>query len=751
MIVIDDPLTDDPLFDDRVVDPAIVDGPLPRPDPCAAALLVFSSGTTGSPKAVVHSIDSLAEIAKSVISSMAITADDRFGDLSSFQFIAAHTTLVVSLLAGCSISSGDVAEIGLSGLGDWLTRESVTVVRVQVALARSVAHASDLRSTSLRLMTLAGETVFGEDLARLRSVLPKAAVLQCRYGSTEAQGLMTADFGPHDAIAAGPVVFPINDAVRVVDDSGRHVENPEVGTEGELIASLRLAVGYWKRPKATADAFFESDGTRWFSTRDRVEVVATGMVRVLGRSDSRVKVRGHNVDLSAVEGALMQHRDVRSCVVVDRRSPTGAVALVGFFQPEKGRLPGARMLRDFLRLELPEAMIPSRFVPLERFPSTPSGKVDRNALRASTSDVSLTENHAGKDGTGEDGAGQAGARQDRAEADSQFVERRLAPRDQLTIALAERISELLGLTSIGVHDDFFDLGMDSLTALELVAWIPTRFHVEVRVADLVRHPTVTQLLKQIVQHHPTSKRRAVFSVAGDRGCRHAAVFVPGAGDSIVSMLGLARHLGETAEVFVAQAPGVEGDLGGLRSVSQFAERVVDELRRLGVLECDSLIVGGHSFGGIVAHEIVYQIERTGGVVDRLIVLDTAPPKPIPHVPVVRTLHRKVEAWRLDHAEARRVKRLVAEDPVREGLRVKKGIVYNQSLRVLNRHRANLCNARILVLAAEHSHHDHRDWEQEWGRLTVSDVEVVSTPGTHADMHAEPHVESLAAIVRTTLP
>jgi acyl-coenzyme A synthetase/AMP-(fatty) acid ligase/thioesterase domain-containing protein/aryl carrier-like protein len=741
-VIIDDPWVENPIFDspqnedehhaakqvgpehDRVT--RLLTGALPRPDNSAPALLVFSSGTTGAPKAVVHSLATLTEIADGVIDSMGVTEFDRFADLSSFQFIAAHTTLIVCLLTGCSVTAGNVSSIGLDRLGQWLIREGVTIIRAQVALARSIAQSSDLRLTSVRLFTLAGEMAFGEDLARLREVLPRTASLQCRYGSTEAQGLLTADFACDATIPSGPVRFPRQRCVEFLDDDGNHIEDLVPGAEGQLVASERLAVGYWKRPKATSEAFVRSNGKRKFLTGDRARVCPDGSIEVLGRGDGRVKVRGHNVNLGAVEAAIMKHPDVVTAAVVDRRNVYGAIALVAFFRPAKGSLPGARVLREFLRESLPEAMIPSRFVPLDRFPSTPSGKIDRRALRASDPGADASE-----------------------EADSTVTPDRVVPRDQITESLIGKISELLGLPTIGVDEDFFDHGMDSLSALELIAWIPTKFAADPRVADLVRNPTVTQLLRLIVQHHPTAKRRVVFSVAGDRGCRNALVLVPGAGDSVISMLGLARRVAGSAEVFVAQSPGVENDTGALRSVEMFAEQIVDELRRLGVLDRERIIVGGHSFGGIVAQETTRQIEIAGGVVHRLLVLDTSPPKPVADVALVRLVHCRVEAWRLDHADRQRVKALAAGNQFRDGLRVKKGIVYNQSLRSMHQHRSNRCAARILVVQADHSHHDHQNWRQEWGNLTSSEVEITHSPGTHADMHAEPHVDALASLLLET--
>jgi acyl-coenzyme A synthetase/AMP-(fatty) acid ligase/thioesterase domain-containing protein/acyl carrier protein len=730
---IDDPWTENPLLDGPGNTDAetLVDRLLPSPDRSSPALLVFSSGTTGNPKAVVHSLATLTEVAHGIVSSLGVTPDDRFGDLSSFQFIAAHTTLIVCLLTTSSMASGDVATIGLERLGSWLTEASVTILRAQVSLARSIANSSDLTSTAIRLVTLAGESVFGEDLLRLRKRLPSGATLQCRYGSTEAQGLLTATFGPNDPIGPGAIRFCMDDAVALMDGELNPVGEPSAGFEGQLVASRRLAVGYWKRPKATADSFVEIGGVRSFRTGDRAVAVGDGTVEVLGRNDSRVKIRGHNVDLGTVEAALAQHEQLRACVVVDRRSANGAVALVAFFIPTAGKLPGTRALREFLRETLPEHMIPARFVPLGGFPTTIAGKIDRQALRDRNDGGARQVDDADQ---GQDAGG--GSSNDR----------RIVPRDQLTRSLIEHVSVLLGLSEIGDHDDFFDLGMDSLSALELVAWIAHRFGVEIRVADLVRHSTITRLLTVVVQRQTTNKRRLVFSVAGDASARQAAVFIPGAGDSIVAMLGLARRIGRHGEVFVVQSPGVERGAEPMRSVEKFSERIVSELRHLGVFDRKSLVIGGHSFGGIVAHEVARQIEQAGRTVDRVVVLDTSPPGPLANADALRVFHRKIEAWKVDHADRKRAKQLANNDHQRDDLRVRKGIVHNQSLRLLHSHRARTCSARILVVAADNSHHDHRSWSVEWGRLTSGGVEVVSTPGTHADLHAEAHVDSLASLL-----
>ncbi|HYO69808.1 MAG TPA: amino acid adenylation domain-containing protein, partial [Archangium sp.] len=240
-----------------------------------------------------------------------------------------------------------------------------------------------------------------------------------------------------------------------------------VGVPGELyLGGEGLARGYLRRPELTAERFIPhpfsgSPGTRLYRTGDLARYLPDGSVEFLGRRDSQVKVRGFRVELGEVEAALARHPEVREAVVVVREDNPGVRRLVAYVTGEP-RAPGADALRAFLERELPAHMVPAAFVALEALPLSPSGKVDRQALPAPDAP--------------------------HAEQARSFV----APRDEVERTLAELWAQVLGHERVGIHDDFFELGGDSILAIQIISRA-SQAGVHFTAKQLFSHKTIARL------------------------------------------------------------------------------------------------------------------------------------------------------------------------------------------------------------------------------------------------------------------
>ncbi len=245
--------------------------------------------------------------------------------------------------------------------------------------------------------------------------------------------------------------------------------------------------GYWRRPGLTAerfvpDPFAAEPGGRLYRTGDLARCRADGNIEYLGRLDHQVKIRGNRVELEEIEAALRRHADVRDAAVCVHGAGMNQ-QLVGYLVPHGPALPPVDSLPAFLQEQLPESMIPSTFVTLERLPLSPSGKVDRQALPA-PDPVPITD------------------------ADVTAL-----PRTGLELTIATIWAEVLGVSRIGVDDNFFHLGGHSLLAIQVVSRIRRIVAVDLPLRALFEQPTVAGLAARLVATYPALAADGAAGVA----------------------------------------------------------------------------------------------------------------------------------------------------------------------------------------------------------------------------------------------
>jgi acyl carrier protein len=289
------------------------------------------------------------------------------------------------------------------------------------------------------------------------------------YGITETTVHSTYHRVVDADLAAGgnPVGRPLGDlTIRLLDRFGELVP---VGVPGEIfVGGPGVTRGYLGRPGLTAERFvpdpFGGVGERLYRSGDLARRNADGTLDFLGRIDDQVKIRGYRIELGEVQAQLAAHASVRDAVVVVREDSPGDRRLVAYVTGVPGQLPDAVTLRSHLGGVLPSYMVPAAFVVLEGLPLTANGKLDRRALPAPGS----ADQRAGRVYT--------------------------APRNPAEEQLADIWTQVLGHTTpIGIHDNFFDLGGNSLLGLRLVALIQEQFDIELPVRTIFDMPTVASL------------------------------------------------------------------------------------------------------------------------------------------------------------------------------------------------------------------------------------------------------------------
>ncbi|MFI0487357.1 amino acid adenylation domain-containing protein [Actinomadura sp. 9N215] len=434
------------------------------------AYLMYTSGSTGAPKAVTGTHRGLANRLLWQVKAHRYTSGDRVLHKNPISFDASLWELCCPLLAGAAIVMAPPgAHRDPVALSHLIERHDVTVVQfVASLLAPFLEAVGDERCTSLRLVLCSGEPIPGTLARRWYDLLHRRAMLRIGYGPTEASIGVTDEFleaAPRpDRI--GPIGVPVaNTTAYVLDERLRLVP---VGTPGELyVGGPQLARCYHRRPALTAQRFVPDpqagDGSRLYRTGDRVRWLPDGRLEFLGRTDDQVKILGQRVEPAEVETALSTHPGVRSVTVTARREPDEEPRLAAYIVAANPEAPPADgELRSFLRARLPAPMIPETFTFLGELPVTDSGKVDKRALPAP---------HAGRGGHGEP----------------------VPPSTETEKTLARIWSDVLKIEQPGAHDDFFELGGNSLHAFRISAQAHAEFGIELPIAAVFETPTLAGL------------------------------------------------------------------------------------------------------------------------------------------------------------------------------------------------------------------------------------------------------------------
>jgi amino acid adenylation domain-containing protein len=442
-----------------------------RVGPDSLAYLSFTSGTTGTPKAVMGRHGSLTHFLPWLRDTFALQADDRFTLLSGLGHDPLQRDVFTPLQLGAAVCIPPAAAFeAQGGLARWMREAGVTVAHLTPAMGKLVTDVPPEREgervDTLRRVFLVGEALTRADVARLQGLAPMVRVVNY-YGSTETQRAVGYFPVPDDFVGStAKEIVPLGRGIRdvqllVLNAAGALAG---VGEVGEIhLRSPHVALGYLDDPELTAERFLanpfgESPGDRVYRTGDLGRYRPDGVVEPLGRADGQVKVRGFRIELGEIEATLAEHPAVREAVVTVREDAPGDRRLAGYVVPgEEGFDPAE--LRRHLRERLPEYMVPATFTALAALPLTPNGKTDRRALPAP----------------------------DDASAAAAEGEAPRTPVEEVVAAVWERV---LGVERVARTDDFFEIGGHSLLATRVASHVREALGAEVPVRALFEAPTL---------------------------------------------------------------------------------------------------------------------------------------------------------------------------------------------------------------------------------------------------------------------
>jgi thioesterase domain-containing protein/acyl carrier protein len=682
--------------------------------------------------------------------ALEIGSEDRLTLLQSPTFSGAVSSMFNALLNGAAVFPYDMRKDGIGRpLGEWLAREAITTYHSVPTIFRSFLTGG-ARFPAVRIIRLEGDAATKLDVELFHEHFDTHCRLAIGLGATET-GLSRQFFIDKTTPLADGIV-PIGYATEdmhgaVLDDDGGEVGE---GIVGEIaIRSRYLAPGYWNRDDLTKAAFRQTGDQRTYRTGDIGRMGAGGCLEYLGRKDRGFKIRGNRVEPAEVERALLGLDVVREAAVVTRQDVPGNPRLVAYLVTAGASVVPVSQLRLSLGKTLPEYMVPTRYVFLDRLPVSANGKVDRQALPA-PDEVPV-------------------------ERTTEYV----APRDHIEVQLVKVWEDLLRTFPIGVTDNFFDLGGDSLSAAVLLAAMERMTTTELPPATVVDAPTIAQLA-ELVRGGRAVDTRVVIPVQS-LGTAAPFFLVPSHNGSVVGLAGLARHLGTARPLYGLQPVGLTGAELPLTSIDAMAERFVGAIRE--VQPHGPYSLGGRCWGAVVALEIAHRLMSLGEAIDVLCFMNVTPydfPGLVSdaarrrflryrRAEIVRTVfrdapNRPVRWKRLPYPAVELVR--VAGRAIEQFSRqtVARAFIAQQrplpaSLRDVNflnrvaftRHRSRSYPGRVtLILSDEHSALYAADPSADWRDVARSGYDVHYVPGADSEMFREPGVAVLARHVAATL-
>lgn len=458
------------------------------------AYVLYTSGSTGRPKGVLQSHRNVGFQVRNHVTRHAITSDDKVSVLSSFSFDASVTDLFTALTIGATAVLVDIRAHGLGHLARRLTETGVTIYHSTPTVYRYLLASLGEREklASIRVILLGGEELTGRDVRLYREHFEPHCVFVNGYGATEVSFACQNHVMMTSEVPDG--VLPIGRPLDGVEIVLLTPDGERAALHGEIVVrSSHVSVGYWANDEANAAKFLEMDGVRAYRTGDVGRRLPDGRIVFAGRTDRQVKIRGYRVELGEVEAALAGQPAVGQVAVVARPKADGTSEIVAYVAPARDQQVDAVLLRKQVGATLPHFMVPAAVVVLDALPLTPTGKIDARALP-----------EPARPGTAQ------------------------TPRTDTEKLVADIWCAVLGVPSVGLDDNFFDVGGHSLLMATVARQLEQRLGKAIPLHRMYQYPTVASLAAYLGERTDASGGLAAVA---DRMARRRKARKPGEGRS----------------------------------------------------------------------------------------------------------------------------------------------------------------------------------------------------------------------------
>lgn len=710
------------------------------------AHIFFTSGTTGNPKAVPATHANLVHYLNSAQSIYGFDSSDKFISAARFTFSISLFELLSPLFVGASvhiINRNDVLLMGKMAL----YFESATVFHIGPSLLKKVIpyiekhYPSNDAFSKMRHVSSGGDHVPVDILEKLKDIFCNAEVYVI-YGSTEISCMGCTYLTPRDGSPTQRLVGRphTNTRVRIEDPNGQLVPVNQVGEV--LFSGPGVINSYLNLPDVSREKFVERSGKQFYKIGDLGQMNDEGLLQLSGRADFQVQFHGMRIELLEVETILKRIEHIEDCVVVGLNSGgkegETEISLVAYLVSTNLDSINLQNIIDYLSDFLPDYSIPSKFVALESMPLNHNGKLDRSQLPLPTIENILTS-----------------SRFEPAENPTQKV-------------LAQLWQDLFKLKGIGVNHNFFELGGDSLMAVQFLAEVDNQFKKFIPISSLLEYPTIRSLANiidgsvDVPEMQNVNVLRQGDNVLPPLFCLYGVLLYQDLANTLVSgNLVCGVYLQEEVDLI---NHGIDSDeFKSMTQVSNIAEKYVQSITQY--QQQGPYYLCGESFGGIIALEAAKILQSRDQVVALVAMFDTVAPgfleslsrkdKLKIHLKQFQKHGIKHASSSLRHSLRRKAKylraKLLPAALEKTGSEDRKRDIRSLARAVASKsYRPEKTNHEIILFrATQRSAFEPDDLDLGWGKY-VANVDVVYIDGTHLSILETPNVNAISEVLDSNL-
>ncbi len=709
--------------------------PLPA-SPTNLAYILYTSGSTGKPKGVMVEHRNVVNHCRASIKTYNISSDSRVLQFFSMNFDGSVEELFPAWAIGATVvlRTPELSSSTIE-LERFIDEQKITLVDLPTAYWHEWARNIRTFPKTLQSVIIGGEKVSAEHCRNWLKKTNHAVRLFNTYGPTECTVVATVYELTKTIAGEIPIGSPIADTALYIADKNQQLL--PIGTPGELlIGGAGVARGYLNRPDLTAEKFTANPWKpgRIYHTGDLAAWQPDGTIAFLGRIDNQIKIRGFRIEPDEIAATLEQHPAITQAIVIGRTDMSDQKELAAYIIHETTQPPTPKELRAYLANTLPDYMIPTAYIPLDTLPITPTGKIDRTALPCPQKPEPETR------------------------------ENLIPPQTPKQTILAEIWSTVLGIETIGIHDNFFDLGGHSLLAIQLVEHIHNSGQT-ITVAQLFQNPTIAEMANILGTRNVEGKEEYKSLVCLKKGSpeKPPLFFLHSAPGDLLSYSNLVHDLPTDQPIYGFQSLGLS-DITKIHStieeMAAYYITILTELHPTG-----PYLLGGWCYGGYIAMEMARQLKEQGKEIQLLALIDAwAYPPSERKIAFYR--HRlqllKIVGFRaelniiLARLKTKFLRETANVDKILDGIHVETGVlanreeVYRRNRKAALKYAPKYYPGKVTLFRPDELNASLLpDLAMEWGTLT-EDQDIHLIPGGHRGMLHEPDVSPLAKSLQKSI-
>jgi amino acid adenylation domain-containing protein len=720
--------------------------PLQRVKGEHAAYVLSTSDAAETSRFVVVEQRQLLNYTQAISQRIGMTQGSSFALVQPLTTASAVTAIYPTLCAGgtlhmiASAHTNDARE-----LSDYFQRHTIDYLNI------APTHLAALHSSALvrpvmprRCLIVEGETSTWDWMRKLKTEHPACTIFN-HYGSSESTVGVTTYLVEQEqderSHSSTPIGRPLaNTQAHILDSSLAPVP---IYLPGELyIGGSNVARGYLYDPELTAEQFIDDPfstepDARLYKTGDLARYLPDGNIEFLGRTDDQIRIRGVWIEQGKVRAVLSQHPAVRFAMLKVREDVPGDRYLVAYVVLQEGQTVMSSELRKYVSQNLPIYMVPAAFVMLDTLPMTPHGRVDYQALPFPKSFREHARTH-------------------------------VAPQSEIELKLVQIWESLLQISPISVHDNFFDLGGNSLVAVRLMAKIQREFQQELPIAVLFQKATPEQLATELLRRRWSTTHAALVEIQ-PAGTKRPFFCVHPVGGEVFCYTELARQLGSEQPFYGFQVPRQSDKQISLQTIEEMACSYITEMQE--VQPSGPYLLGGWSMGGVIAFEMAQQLVQQGHKVALLALFESYPPvgQPQNARALIQQFSEDLEgvfSQRL-HVDSTLLQDLAPDEQlIQVYIHAKQAdiippdlelehlqnmfAIYRRNVEALRHYQPQTYADRLTLFTSSLIGNRPGDKTRGWQALATQELDVHIIPGNHYSILKKPNLYSLVELLKESL-